>query len=99
VNLKTSPEELFTLIGEREFIKYKQQQKIAELYAQIDEMAKTISKLHEELNGRLGKSADNDAIRRVCVGGESSGRGCGDDVLERAVEPTHWLYQAGSSAD
>jgi hypothetical protein len=73
MNLNTSPEELFTLIGEREFIKYKQQQKITELFAQIGEMSQVIDQYRvantalllqiEELkNGRLGKSADNDTV-------------------------------------
>jgi len=48
-NLETTPEELFALIGEREFIKFKQQQEIKKLYAQIDEMSKEITKLREEL--------------------------------------------------
>lgn len=47
--IQTSPEELFVLIGEREFIKYKQQQELVKLYVQIDEMSKEITKLKEEL--------------------------------------------------
>jgi hypothetical protein len=46
---ETSPNELFALIGEREFIKYKQQLEIQQLYIQIEEMSKEITKLKEEL--------------------------------------------------
>lgn len=46
--IETSPEELFTLIGEREFIKFKLQQEIAKLYKQIDEMAAEITRLKEK---------------------------------------------------
>jgi hypothetical protein len=61
VDLSTSPQELYMLIGEREFIKYRLQEQIKLLYSQIDEMAKVITQLREE-NGRLGKPADNDAV-------------------------------------
>jgi len=47
--IETSPEELFALIGEREFLKFKQQQEIQKLYVQIEEMSKEITKLKTEL--------------------------------------------------
>ena len=47
--IETTPEELFALIGEREFIKYKQQQELAKLYKQIEEMSKTIDELRKEV--------------------------------------------------
>jgi hypothetical protein len=37
------------LIGEREFIRYKQEQEIQKLYAQVEEMAKVISDLRLEI--------------------------------------------------
>jgi len=46
---ETNPEELFALIGEREFIKYKQGKALQSLYTQIDEMSKEITRLKEEL--------------------------------------------------
>jgi hypothetical protein len=49
--ISTSPEELFALIGEREFVKFKQGQEIQKLYAQIEEMSKEITKLKEEIKG------------------------------------------------
>lgn len=49
--INTTPEELFALIGEREFIKYKQQQEIQQLYVQINEMSEEIAKLKEEIKG------------------------------------------------
>ena len=61
MDLQTTPEELFMLIGEREFIKYRQEQLIKKLYTQIDEMAEVITKLREE-NGKLVKPTDNDTV-------------------------------------
>jgi len=49
--IETTPEELFALIGEREFIKYKQQQELVRLYVQIKEMSEEITKLKEEVKG------------------------------------------------
>jgi len=47
--LQTTPEELLLLIGERELVKYKQQQEIQKLYKQIDEMSAEITKLKTEI--------------------------------------------------
>lgn len=54
-NLGTTPEELFMLIGEREFIKYRQDQELKKLYAQIDEMSKEIDSLRAALVEKDGK--------------------------------------------
>lgn len=53
--------ELYMLIGEREVIRYKQQEVIEKLSTQITEMSEIITQLREE-NGRLVKSTDNDPI-------------------------------------
>ena len=45
--LETTPQELFSIIGEQEFIKIKQAQELQKLYAQIEEMSKEITKLKE----------------------------------------------------
>ena len=50
--LSTTPEELFMLIGEERFLRFKVEQQSKKLYAQIEEMSQTITKLREE-NGRL----------------------------------------------
>ena len=47
--IETSPNELFALIGEREFIKFKQAEEIQKLYTQINEMSKTIDELRKEI--------------------------------------------------
>lgn len=58
-SLPVTLEELYTLIGEREVIRYKQQEKIKALLIQIDEMAKVITELR---NGKLGESPNNDTV-------------------------------------
>ena len=57
--IQTSPQELFMLIGEREFIKFKQGLKIQELYKQIEEMSKVIEELRD---GKLDKSDNNKSV-------------------------------------
>jgi len=59
--VSTTPEELFMLIGEREFIRYKQEQQIKDLLIQVDEMSKAITELRKE-NGKLEQSTHNDAV-------------------------------------
>lgn len=90
IPLETNPQELFTLIGEREFIKYKQQVTIASLLTQIDEMAATITQLrgeNEVLNGRLEQSNNHNTVRRVRKRGQGQGRRLGNDVPQRPDEP------------
>jgi len=53
-NLETTPEELFALIGEREFIKYRQGLEIQKLYTQVEEMSHEISRLKAELQETKG---------------------------------------------
>lgn len=48
--LPVTLEELYMLVGERETIRYKQQQQIQTLLDQVDEMAKVITELREERN-------------------------------------------------
>ena len=48
--METSVEELLLLIGEREFIKYKQQQEITRLNKQIEEMSQVITELRKDEN-------------------------------------------------
>lgn len=61
-DLATTPEELFMLIGEREFIRHRQSVQIKVMQQQIFEMSEVITKLREDKDGRLGKPADNDAV-------------------------------------
>jgi hypothetical protein len=84
--IDTSPEELFMLIGEERFLRFKVEQVSKKLYAQIEEMAATISKLREE-NDRLAEPDDNDAIRRIRERSEGEGRRFGDNVFNRPDEP------------
>lgn len=63
--LPVTLEELYMLIGEREVIRYKQQEKIKELLIQADEMSKKITELRtqlEQTDGKLGESAPNNAV-------------------------------------
>jgi uncharacterized coiled-coil protein SlyX len=51
-DFSTTPDELFTLIGEREFIKFKQGERIEELLTQISEMSQVITELRAQLKAQ-----------------------------------------------
>jgi len=96
--INTSPEELFMLIGEERFLRYKTEQENKKLYAQIDEMLATIEKLRSENYGRLDEPDDNQSIRRVRERGEGEGRRFGDDVPDSTDEPAHRLGSNGEDS-
>lgn len=104
VKMNVNLEELYQLIGERETIKFKQAQQIEQLFEQIGEMSQEIerlraenAKLKEERDGKLGESPHHDSIRRVLVGVQGQGRGCGDDVSERTDFPSDGISEDGPS--